>query len=270
MRKILFACDLDNTLLHSYRKKKDGDTCVEWLKGQEQGYMDGYVYENLGKLMECVMFIPVTTRSVEQYGRIQWGNHSRPKYAVSTNGAILLDHDALDAAWMECSKAEAGKYRTEMENLLPELLSDGDYIRCRMVDEMYLFSYCREGVSVRDKVRQCASMTKLTVVASGKKIYFLPPHFNKGEALKRLVERFAPECVIAAGDSGIDVPMLEIADIAFAKEEIIGQVNHKEKHVFVDEKDLICKVFSTIQIHPVEEGVYHGYNRKTADRHGLF
>lgn len=247
MGKIIFACDLDNTLIHSYKKKKGNDVCVEWLNGREQGYMDGYVYEKLGELNECVTFIPVTTRSVEQYGRIQWGNNSKPQYAVSTNGAILLDNGAADAQWMECSRAEADRYRVGMESLLDELLSDGDYIRCRMVDDMYLFSYCKDGISVEDKVAQYEPRTELKVVSSGKKIYFLPPHFNKGEALGRLVGRFGSEHVIAAGDSGIDVPMLDIADIAFAKGEIIGQVNNRAKYVFQDEKDLILKVFSTMK-----------------------
>lgn len=247
MGRILLACDLDNTLIHSYKKKRDNDICVEWLNNREQGYMDGYVYERLRELNECVTFIPVTTRSVEQYERIQWGNDSKPKYAVSTNGAILLDNDEADVKWMECSRAEADKYRTGMEALLDELLSDGDYIRCRMVDDMYLFSYCKEGICVSDKVAQYEPGTELKVVASGKKIYFLPPRFNKGEAVRRLVERFKPERVIAAGDSEIDVPMLNAADIAFGREEIIGQVKNREKYVFTDERDLILKVFSTIR-----------------------
>ena len=38
MRKILFTCDLDNTLLHSYKHRQDGDVCIEILKEKEQGF----------------------------------------------------------------------------------------------------------------------------------------------------------------------------------------------------------------------------------------
>ena len=39
MKNILFASDLDNTLLYSYKYKKKGDICVEFNKGKEQGFM---------------------------------------------------------------------------------------------------------------------------------------------------------------------------------------------------------------------------------------
>ena len=36
MKNILFACDLDNTLIHSYKSKREGDICIEWIKDKEQ------------------------------------------------------------------------------------------------------------------------------------------------------------------------------------------------------------------------------------------
>ena len=56
--------------------------------------------------------------------------------------------------------------------------------------------------------------TRLTGELSGRKLYFFPPGLSKGDALVRLRERFAPARVLCAGDSGIDVPMLEQADVA--------------------------------------------------------
>ncbi len=37
--KILFACDLDDTLIHSYKHKNSRDICIELLKGSEQSYI---------------------------------------------------------------------------------------------------------------------------------------------------------------------------------------------------------------------------------------
>ena len=56
--------------------------------------------------------------------------------------------------------------------------------------------------------------TRLTAELSGRKLYFFPPGLSKGDALVRLREKFAPARVLCAGDSGIDVPMLEQADVA--------------------------------------------------------
>ena len=72
MKKILFACDLDNTLIHSWKHKREGDICVEWLNGNEQGYIAEDTCEMLRKVMSLVEFVPVTTRSVAQYQRIMW------------------------------------------------------------------------------------------------------------------------------------------------------------------------------------------------------
>lgn len=246
-RKILFACDLDNTLIHSYKNKKDGDVCVEWLDGQEQGYMDGQAYEMLGELAEYALFVPVTTRSIEQYKRIRWKDNVEPKYAVTTNGAILLEGGEADAAWLARSKAEACGYRAEMERLLQKLLAQGEYTSCKIVDGMYLFAAYRDDNFARNMAARHRELTSLAVAISGRKIYFLPPRFNKGEALQRLRERWKPECAIAAGDSAIDVPMLNLADIAFYKEWLTEQVNSGEKVVFEDEKDLICKVVSKLK-----------------------
>ena len=40
MGTILFASDLDNTLLFSHRHRQPGDRCVELLNGAEQGFLD--------------------------------------------------------------------------------------------------------------------------------------------------------------------------------------------------------------------------------------
>ena len=36
MKKVILACDLDNTLIHSYKHKKDDDICIEFIKEKEQ------------------------------------------------------------------------------------------------------------------------------------------------------------------------------------------------------------------------------------------
>ena len=75
----------------------------------------------------------------------------------------------------------------------------------------------------------------------------MPPQFNKGAALTRLKEKFTPEFVIAAGDSEIDIPMLEIADLAYCKESIIDKVSNKNKKIFTNETDLINSMLGDVR-----------------------
>ena len=249
MNKILFVSDLDNTLIHSYKKKREGDRCIEWIHDKEQGFMNEWSHGQAAGIINDpgITFVPVTTRSIEQYMRIHWKDGINPEYAVTTNGAILLANGETDTKWLDQSRGIAGKYRKEMEALLKELEEEGDYIRCRMVDEMYLFSYCKEGIDIEGKVDKYAARTDLNVISAGKKIYFLPPDFNKGKAVLGLRDIFDPSYIIAAGDSDIDIPMLEAADAAFCAKEIESRISNPNKFVFKDEKDLLSKVMEKVE-----------------------
>ncbi len=239
MKKILMACDLDNTLIHSYKKKKEGDVCIELIKGKEQGFINDDIREKIRQLNEKVIFVPITTRSIEQYLRIQWEKIAQPKYAVTTNGAVLLKNGKKDLDWLEESRTILENYKDELSRILKLLKQEDDYIRCRTVDGMYVFAYCKEGIEAEKKVVSYKEKTILNVISSGKKIYFLPREFNKGYALQHLKDRINPDYVIAAGDSEIDIPMLEIADLALCKNEICNKFYHKNKRIFYDESNLV-------------------------------
>ena len=89
---MLFASDLDNTLLFSVSHRQEGDRCVEWLDGNEQGFMTPETISLLETVHGLTRLIPVTTRSVAQYLRIRFP--VTPDYAVAANGAVLL-HERL-------------------------------------------------------------------------------------------------------------------------------------------------------------------------------
>ena len=76
---ILFACDLDGTLIHSYKKFRDGDICVEIYEGREQSFISARAFELLKKISAQVIFVPVTKRSFAQYQRIFWTEDFRPR-----------------------------------------------------------------------------------------------------------------------------------------------------------------------------------------------
>lgn len=214
MGGILFASDLDNTLLFSYRHRADTDLCVERLEGREQGFCTRKSLELLARVRERTCFIPVTTRSVEQYRRIAWPPECAPRYAVTANGGVLLDGGAEDREWRARTEDLAAPWRGELLALQGRLPEAPILKRCRMVDGLYLFAACDDGESAQAGGRFFAGRTSLDIAVSGRKVYFFPPPINKGEAVRRLRERFRPDRVICAGDSTIDVPMLRAADTA--------------------------------------------------------
>ena len=109
MGTILFASDLDNTLLFSHRHRQPEDRCVERLNGAEQGFFTRETPDLLPQVVQRVHLLPITTRSIEQYQRIQWPDGTAPRIALTANGAVLLRDGQVDRAWYMQSPINTGQ-----------------------------------------------------------------------------------------------------------------------------------------------------------------
>ena len=210
----LFALDIDNTLIYSHRHPHPGWPCVEWIDGREQAYMSPRTIELCRELFRDARVALVTSRSVEQYRRLRLT--CQPELAITANGADLLVRGVIDPVWRRETDALLEPWRGEIDRCYETLKDSERYMRCRIVDDAYLFVYCAEGIDPGAEALQIAEDTTLQVMASGKKLYLLPPRLNKGEAVKHLMARLGCGRCVAAGDSAMDLPMLRAADIAIA------------------------------------------------------
>lgn len=225
MEKILFATDLDNTLLFSHRHRRPGDVCAELLEGAEQGFMTSAVWkELLPAVSDAVTLLPVTTRSAVQYRRIRWPDGTEPAWAVTTNGGILLDCGVPDPDWLEASLRQAAPYQPELARLYQELPRYDWCLRRKMVDGLYLFAVCPEGTCMNACKACFHGRTSLTVEPSGRKLYFFPPELHKGAAVLRARRRLACPLLVCAGDAALDVPMLRLADLALVPDEDLARL----------------------------------------------
>lgn len=86
------------------------------------------------------------------------------------------------------------------------------------------------------------------VFRNGNKVYVIPGGLDKGSAVRRLRTYIKADTVLAAGDSGFDVPMLEEADRAYAPEALFGTCR-MGKHV----RKIGQGVFSDEMLHMVLE-----------------
>ncbi len=219
MSTTIFASDLDNTLMFSYKHKTEDDICIEMLHGKEQGFCRKETFVLLEQIISKVCFIPITTRSMEQYHRISFPADCVPQYALTTNGAILLHDGKIDANWYEQSQKIADIWKEEFLNIACQLRDIEKIKRFRMIDDMYLFAACDNAEDAREGKAYFNGKTDLHVEVSGRKLYFFPPGLSKGDAIDRLRAKFAPDCIISAGDSWIDIPMLQRADFSIFMEE---------------------------------------------------
>ena len=97
MGTILFASDLDNTLLFSHRHRQPEDRCVERLNGAEQGFFTRETPDLLPQVVQRVHLLPITTRSIEQYQRIQCRTHGAQD--CRRQRRVLLRDGQVDRAW---------------------------------------------------------------------------------------------------------------------------------------------------------------------------
>ena len=255
-KRILFACDLDNTLLHSHRVKAEGDICAEILDGKEQSFFTPEACRLIRAITENenITLLPVTTRSREQYNRIKFPEGCTPRLALVCNGAVLLEDGAPEKTWYNASAEAVKPYREELKRLEEKLKNSSDYAdnpppplregsftprfkTVRIVDDMFLFVYCFNRDEIEDIAVQCRKDTSLAVEYSGSKMYFFPPIANKGYGVKRFAERYGYDRIIAAGDSMIDLSMLEIADTALVPDISMREgLKNENTHVCDEER----------------------------------
>lgn len=219
MQRIVFASDLDNTLLFSRKHAVETDLCVEILDGMPQGYLTKDTPRYLEQIMRHALFVPVTSRSVEQYRRIQFPDVCRPQYAVTTNGAILLIDGEIDRQWYQESWKAVLPWKDELGQMLQVLGRQPLASRCRLVDEMFVFAACDTPQDAMELYTLLQGTTPLAIEVTGRKVYFFPPPVNKGTAISQLRHRFQADRIICAGDSSMDVPMLRQSDISIVPDQ---------------------------------------------------
>ncbi len=91
LKNEIFFTDLDNTIIFSYKHNIGIDKVnIEMYQGREISYMTQKTYRLLKQVAKKMLLVPVTTRSVEQYNRIdlglgvlpscvQWRNYARKR-----------------------------------------------------------------------------------------------------------------------------------------------------------------------------------------------
>ena len=221
MKKILIACDLDNTLIFPASKKREGDVCAEHIDTKEQSFISPEALEALGRIMaaENVVFLPVTSRSAAQYLRIHLPENVTAAEALVCNGAVLLKNGEPDKKWeKELSPFVLAK-REETERLYEKYKGLDCFTSIRIVDGIFLFAACTDRQTAEEMYLRLKGETSLELFLSGRKLYWFYEGTGKGENVRRYAEKNGFDTVISAGDSLIDRSMFAVSDIAIAPEE---------------------------------------------------
>lgn len=231
--KMMIICtDMDNTIIYSYKHDiGDKKISVEVYEGREISYISEKTYSLLQAVKSEMMIIPTSTRTEEQYKRIDLkiGNI---QYALVCNGGVLLINGKRDKEWYEESLRLIRESKVELEKAI--MILDNDSRRkfeLRFIDELFIFTKCVNPEDVVECLKEQLDTRMVDVFNNGEKVYVVPSNLSKGKAIKRLRKKIKPQCVIAAGDSEFDVTMVEEADY--------GLVPNGFTKIYKTEKDVI-------------------------------
>ena len=206
--------DMDNTLIYSYKRNIGNDKlCVEYKGGKQLSYIDRVVYERLQGVVKSdgVDFIPVTTRSIKQFKRIEC---YLGKYALVANGGILLEDGVVNRDWY----LQSLEYVNSCQDLFYDVrcaLHAMPYTikNCLSVDDLFVVLKCSQASELMSSLRDFVDVDLLTICNHNDKVYIIPKMLSKGEAIRRFNERFGKVSTVSAGDSLLDSSMCDYSDV---------------------------------------------------------
>jgi hydroxymethylpyrimidine pyrophosphatase-like HAD family hydrolase len=225
---MLFASDLDQTLIYSEKsfrllpgEKFPNVGLIETLNGREISFITDRALFMLKEIMENNSFVPVTTRSIEQYRRILlFQEKVIPQFAVVSNGGNILCNNEIDAAWnehMRCKIQNECAYWADILTKFREIQNPSWCSLEKKVDELFYYCIVDQNKLPHDKIVEFSSWANMgnwQVSLQGRKLYIIPGVLNKWDALVYVRDILNEKFVVAAGDSLLDLCMLEQADYA--------------------------------------------------------
>lgn len=225
----LFASDLDRTLIYSqqfFAETSDPRVCVEVFDGRPISFMTPAAVVGLQRLVGVDHLVPTTTRTVEQYRRIELPG--RPyRLAITSNGGTILVDGEPDRTWETAVAARIRDGGLALVEILVELRRrvDTRWVRnLRVAEDLFCYLVVDESVTPANFVGEWTDWCGpqgWKVSQQGRKIYTVPQSLCKSHAVdevrRRLIDNgtlAADAPVIAAGDGALDAEMLVYADAA--------------------------------------------------------
>jgi len=209
--------DLDNTLIYSYKHDIGKDKInVEMYQGREISFLTENTYENIKKIKEKLLIVPTSTRSIEQYSRIDLRIGNIP-FALTCNGGVLLVDGKRENAWYQTSLELIQESMPALEIARRFLEKDARRkFELRFIEGLFLFTKCEQPELVVEELKEMPGTDMVDFFHNNEKVCVIPKKLSKGKAVERFREYSRADQIIAAGDSEFDISMLHVADIRIA------------------------------------------------------
>ncbi|AYN35862.1 hypothetical protein DUI70_5367 [Streptomyces albus] len=219
------ASDLDRTLIYSSAALQLGVPdaeaprllCVEVYEGKPLSYMTETAARLLAELAEATVFVPTTTRTREQYGRIHLPG-PLPRFAICANGGHILVEGVPDLEWHAQVTRKIARECAPLDEVRDHLRSAADrawLLKERVAEDLFAYLVVERALLPDGWVKELGEWAEArgwTVSLQGRKIYAVPRPLTKSAAMRELARRTGAELTLAAGDSLLDADLLLAAD----------------------------------------------------------
>ncbi|KHL94995.1 hydrolase [Paenibacillus sp. IHB B 3415] len=225
---MIYASDLDRTLIYSLNAigvpgDAPGLVPAEVIDGRTVSYISQQALDMLKELAAKIVFMPVTTRTIAQYRRINLFQETViPDYAVTSNGGNILVNGVVDQEWRAAvgRLVERGSVPAEEAGRIVRSVVRAEWITSeRYCDELfYTFVVHRDSLPLDEITRMAERLDGLgwKVSLQGRKLYIVPEAVNKSDAILHVRRTVRSEPMVASGDSLLDKSLLAAADYAIA------------------------------------------------------
>jgi citrate lyase beta subunit len=223
--RILVASDLDGTLIYSSRALRlatpDQNAPrllgVSVSQGQPVAYMTETAAGLLRRLSAAAEFVPTTTRTREQYLRINLPG-TVPRFAICANGGHILIDGHTDRNWnaeMRRRVEDGAAPLAEIRDHLARTADPAWLRKQRVAEDLFVYLVGDRPLLSEGWVKDLTSWADERgwgITLQGRKVYAVPRPLTKSAAVAEIVRRTGAGRVLAAGDSLLDADLLLAAD----------------------------------------------------------
>lgn len=193
--------------------KCSGDTTLVDIS-KVNSYISNRVLEALKELIKnpILRIVPVTTRSIAEYKRINIPDIEF-EYAITSNGGTILKNGEILETWRDRIKENTDT--RELEHIAKKVdRIKGINYKSRVVDESFIFSKTDDLDTTVDGLSKLGEIYRDYSFETYKhKVYIIPKFITKSNALLYLEEILNERVVFSSGDGYFDLPMLKQCDV---------------------------------------------------------
>ncbi|MET9494587.1 HAD family hydrolase [Streptomyces sp. NPDC006552] len=219
------ASDLDRTLIYSAGAlgltmpdaRAPRLLCVEVYEGRPLSYVTEEAAGLLAELARRSVFVPTTTRTREQYGRVRLPGPA-PRYAICANGGHLLVDGVSDPEWSAAVAARLDAGCAPLGEVRERMVAAADpawLLKERVAEDLFAYLVVDRALLPPGWVEELAEWAGelgWSVSLQGRKVYAVPKPLTKGAAVEEVARRTGAARTLGAGDSLLDADLLHTVD----------------------------------------------------------